>query len=162
MTWLLSFCLLFYNCYCVCVKHIMLCHCVCSSSSLSSFRFSASRVRDFGIVNRYSWFWKSLNMADWGGEFSFIQSINVKNGVRIDISIFIIPMTTELSELVHLGELTKMRLIKQLLVILSLYLYYQTAYDHQIWQDGNLPWWAAAHKFTWPLGHVILRDHLIN
>ena len=27
-----------------------------------------------------------------------------------------------------------------------LHLYYQSAYGHQIWQDGNLPWWVPTHK----------------
>ena len=59
--------------FCVCVKRIMLCNCLCSSSC-----FSASRVWNFGVVNRYSWFWNSVNMVNWGGEFSFFQGIHVK------------------------------------------------------------------------------------
>ena len=47
------------NVFCVCVKretHSTL-NCLCSySSCCPSSRFSASRIRDFGIVNRYSWF----------------------------------------------------------------------------------------------------------
>ena len=27
-----------------------------------------------------------------------------------------------------------------------LYLYYKSAYGHQTWQDGNLPWRAPNHK----------------
>ena len=33
----------------------------------------------------------------------------------------------------------------------TLYLHYQSAYGHQTWQDGNLPWWVPAHKVTWTL-----------
>ena len=29
-----------------------------------------------------------------------------------------------------------------------------TFYDHQTWQDGDLPWWAP-HKVTWPFEHSI-------
>ena len=54
--------------YCVSMKRIILCNCLCSSS-----HFFASRVRDFGIINRYSWFWKSLKMSGRGSEFSFIH-----------------------------------------------------------------------------------------
>ena len=34
--------------------------------------------------------------------------------------------------------------------IQTLYLHYQSAYDHQTWYDGNLPWWAGAYKVTSP------------
>ena len=51
-------------------------------------------------------------MADWGGEFNFSQGIYV----RIDISISIRPMTTKFGKQVHVQDLTKMRLIKQVLV----------------------------------------------
>ena len=61
-----------YFIYCFCVKLKTLCNCLCSSSS----RFSASRVRDYWIVNRYSWFWKFVNMADLGGELSFVHGKN--------------------------------------------------------------------------------------
>ena len=44
----------------------------------------------------------------------------------------------------------------------TLYLYFQTAYDHQTWQYGNLPWWALAHKVTWPFDHLVLRDQVTN
>ena len=85
--------------YCVCVKRKTLYNCLCSSS-----RFSASRVLDFGIVNRYFWFWK--------------QGINVRTDMRTDISIPIRAMTTKFGKQVswHLGELTQIRLIKQVLL----------------------------------------------
>ena len=41
-------------------------------------------------------------------------------------------------------------------------LYYQSGYDNQIWQDGNLPKWAPTHKVTWPFDHVVLPDHMTN
>ena len=85
----------------------------------SSSRFSASRVRDFEFVNGYTWFWIPLNMAKWGGEFSFFQGIHVSIDIRIYISISLKPMT-EFSKQVHLGELAQMRLIKQVPVTSSL------------------------------------------
>ena len=62
--------------YCVCVKRKMLCNCLCCCYSSC---FSASRVWDFRIVNQYSWFWKSLNMADRSCEFSFFARYSCKN-----------------------------------------------------------------------------------
>ena len=96
---------------CVYVKRITLCNYLYSSSPSSSC-FSDSRIRDFGIVRRYSWFWKSLNMADRGGEFSFFQDIYVRTDIRIDISISIRFMTTKFGKQVHVGELTQMSLIE--------------------------------------------------
>ena len=96
---------------CVYVKRITLCNYLYSYSPSSSW-FSDSRIRDFGIVNRYSWFWKSLNMADWGGELRFFQDIYVRTDIRIDISISIRSMTTKFGKQVRVGELTQMRLIE--------------------------------------------------
>ena len=80
--------------------------------------FSASRVRDFGIVNRYPWFWQSLNMANWRDEFCFSRGFHVRVGARTDISISIRPMTTNVGNQVHLEDLTQKRLTKQVLVML--------------------------------------------
>ena len=55
-------------------------------------------------------------MANQGGEFSFSQSIRVRDDIKIDISISIWPMTINFGEQVHLQDLTQMRLIKQVLV----------------------------------------------
>ena len=33
----------------------------------------------------------------------------------------------------------------------SWYFHFYMTYDHQTWQDGNLPWWAPAYKHTWTL-----------
>ena len=33
----------------------------------------------FGILNRCSWFWKSLNIVDWGDEFNFFWRDSSKN-----------------------------------------------------------------------------------
>ena len=71
----------------------VLCNFLCSSSS----RFSANHVWDLGMVNRYSWFWKSFNMLDRCSEFSFFQDIYVRTDIRIDISIAIRPITTQLA-----------------------------------------------------------------
>ena len=35
-------------------------------------------------------------------------------------------------------------------------LHYHSAYGYQTWQDSNLPWWASAHKVTWPFDHMVL------
>ena len=43
-----------------------------------------------------------------------------------------------------------------------LYLPYQSAYDHQTWQNYNLLWWAPTYKVTWAFDHVVLRDLEIN
>ena len=51
-------------------------------------------------------------MADQGGEFSFHVVIDI----RIDNSISIRPMITKFGRQVHLQHLTRMRLIKQVLV----------------------------------------------
>ena len=80
--------------------------------------FSASRVRDFGIVNRYPWFWQSFNMANWRNEFCFFRGIHVRVDARTDISISIRPMTTNVGNQVHLEDLTQKRLTKQVLVML--------------------------------------------
>ena len=58
-------------------------------------------------------------MADWGGELSFFQDIHVRTDIRIDISISIRPMASKFGKEVHLGELTQMRLIKQVLLTWS-------------------------------------------
>ena len=89
------------------------CNCLCSTSSLSSFAcYSVSRIRNFGIVNWYSWFRKSVNMADQGGALSFFQSIHARTDITIDIFISIRPMTAKFGKQVHVGELTQMKLIK--------------------------------------------------
>ena len=58
-----------------------------NSTSPSSSRFSTRRVWDFGDVNWYSWFEKSLNRPDWGGELSFFHGIHVRTDIKIDISL---------------------------------------------------------------------------
>ena len=50
---------------------------------------SASRSLDFGIAIRCSWSWKSLNMADWGGDF--LWGVHARIHIRGDISIISIP-----------------------------------------------------------------------
>ena len=63
----------------------------CPCPSPSSSYFSATCVRDFGIVNQYFWFWKSFNMVDQGNEFRFSRGIHVRIDIRSNISISIIP-----------------------------------------------------------------------
>ena len=55
-------------------------------------------------------------MADWDGEFIFFQGIQIRTNIIIDISMSIRPMTTKFGKKVHLQDLTKMKLIKQVLV----------------------------------------------
>ena len=99
------------------MKSVSLCNCLCSSSlSLSSF--SASRIRNLGIVIRYTWNCKSPNMGNRGGEFSFFQEIHVRIDIRIDISYSMRLMITKFDKEVHIDTIwLKMRLIKQMLVM---------------------------------------------
>ena len=134
---------------CVCVKFLTLCDCLCSSS-----RFSATYVHNIEIVNQCSWFWKSLSMADWGCGLSFFhfhfhkfydhQIWQAGPSRRVDSS-----ETNQAGA----DACDKLK---------TLYLHYQSAYDHHTWQDSNLPWWAPAHKVTWPFDHVVLQDYVIN
>ena len=41
-------------------------------------------------------------MANWSGEFSFLQGINVKIDIRIDIAMSIRPMITKFGKQVYL------------------------------------------------------------
>ena len=43
-----------------------------------------------------------------------------------------------------------------------LYLQYRSAYGHQIWEVGNLPWGTPTLKVTWSFNHAILVDHVAN
>ena len=153
-------------CYCVGKKHIMLCNCL-RSSSCSCCCFSTSRVRDFGIVNWYSWCWKPYNIADWRGEFNLFQDAHVRIDKRINISVFIGPMTTKFGKQVHLdSNETNQAGVSDVITSRSreklkpLYLY-QNAYN-QTWQDGNWPWGAPTLKITRPFDHVVWRDHVTN
>ena len=58
-------------------------------------------------------------MVDRGGEFSFFRGIYVRTDILIDISISMKPRTTKSDKQLHLGELTQMKLIKQVLVLSS-------------------------------------------
>ena len=81
-----------YN-FCIWLKRITLCNCLCSSSCLSN-----SHVLILGTVNRYFWSRKSLNIADESGEFS----THVRIDIRIDISISsITPMTIKFPRQVY-------------------------------------------------------------
>ena len=41
-----------------------------------------------------------------------------------------------------------------------LYLHYHNAYEHQIWQGGDLPWGAPTYKVIWPFDHMVLQDYV--
>ena len=43
-----------------------------------------------------------------------------------------------------------------------IYLYYQSAYGHQTWQDGNLTWRAPTHKVKQRLDHMVLQVHVTS
>ena len=50
-------------------------------------------------------------------------------------------MITKFGKQLHLQDVAQMDFIKsKSLVKLKTYLDYQSAYGHQTWQDGNLPW----------------------
>ena len=141
--------------YYVCVKRIKLCNCLCSSC------FSASHLRDFGIVNRCSRFWKFLNMADLGVQlfprysckkwyknwhFDFYKTY----GNQI--------WQADMSRGVDSSEGSQMRLIKRVLVTSRSryklkHLHYHKVYGHNTWQDVNWPW-TPTHNIPVSLGHV--------
>ena len=56
-------------------------------------------------------------MKNQGAEFSIFQGTHVRFGIRINISIFSIPMITRFCKQVHLQDLIQMRLIKQIQVM---------------------------------------------
>ena len=58
-------------------------------------------------------------MAGRGVEFRFLRDNHVRIDIKIDISISIRPMTTKFGKQLHLEELTKIRLIKQVLLMSS-------------------------------------------
>ena len=62
---------------------------------------------------------KILKMVDQSGGCNFFQSIHARTDVRNDISNSIRTLTTKFGKHVHQGELTQMRLIKQVVVMLS-------------------------------------------
>ena len=139
-------------------------------NSVPSSFFSSNRVRDFGIVNRHSWFWKSFNMENRVGRFRFLPDIYLITDIIIDISISMRRMTTKFGNQVHAVELTQMRLTKQVLVITSrsrkelrtLYPHYQNAYAHQTRQNGNIIWWDPTLKLKLFIGQLVLKYHLTN
>ena len=42
------------------------------------------------------------------------------------------------------------------------YLYYQSIYGNQTWQDGNLTWRDPTHNIKWPFDYVVLLYHVTN
>ena len=100
-------------------------------------------------------------MVDRDGEFSFFLDIHVRIDIRIDISFFLRPYDLQIwqagtstgfdSNQAGAVDVITSRSHDKLK---TLYLYYQSAYGYQTWQDGNLPWWVPAHKFKWPFDYV--------
>ena len=70
--------------FCFCLKSISFAIAIIPSSSSFSQLFL-----NFGIVNWYSWFSKSLNMAERGDEFNFLRDIHIRIDIRADNSISI-------------------------------------------------------------------------
>ena len=48
-------------------------------------------------------------MADWGSEFSFLESINIRTDIGIDNPISIRPMAAKFGKQLHLEEWNQMR-----------------------------------------------------
>ena len=127
---------------------------LCSSSS----RFSATRVREFGILNPYFWFWKSLSMAKRDSKVSFFRGNHVKIGIRIDISISIRSLTPNVAiRYVHLEELTQRRLIKKVLVTPSRQ--YHVTNKNNISPLRGCLWLPTLAGW---FDHLVLRDHVTN
>ena len=109
-------------------------------------------------------------MANRDGQFSFFQGIHVKIDIRTDACISIRPLSPNLARRYiykifdsnetnqgGAGDIITSRSRDK-----QKYLHYQSAYGHQTWEDGNLPWWAPAYKIRWPFDHLVLGDHLTN
>ena len=132
---------------CVCVKRITLGSCL---------YFSASRVEDFRIVNRYSWFWKSLNMADRGCGFSFCWGFHKIYDHQIRQADT--PRAVDSNETNQAGaDGVIMSRSRDKLKTL-----YSTTRKPISTKLGNLPWWTPAHKVTLPFDHVAVESHLTN
>ena len=149
--------------YCVCVKGITLYRCLCSSAYCCCF--SASHVRDFGIVNCYSWARKSLDMADRGGHFSFFSRYSCKNWYlhfhkTCDHQIWQAGTSRGVdsndTNSAGAGDVSTPWSRDKL----KAYLHYQSSHSHQTWHNGSLPWWTFAHKVTWLFHHIVLQDKL--
>ena len=85
-----------------------LCSCLCSSSSSSPSVFyqpcpGLPNCKSVPLILK-------ISQYDWGDKFSFFQGIQVRTDIRIDISIFIRPITTKFGKQVYHRELTQMRL----------------------------------------------------
>ena len=107
-----------------------------SSSCCSCF--SATRVQVFGIVNRYSWFWKSYNLTDPADAFSFFQGTHV----------LITTMNTRFGKWVHLKDLTQFRLINQVLRRQHVKITWQTKtiifqLPESPWPQSLAVWWLT-------------------
>ena len=102
--------------YCVCVKRITFCNCLCSSPWRYSSHVSASCIRNFRIVNRYSWFKKYRNMADRDCEFSFLKRYPFKNWYK--------NYQAGANDVITSRSCDKLK---------TWYLHYLRAYGHQIW-----------------------------
>ena len=74
------------------MKETKLCSCLCSSS-LSSSRFSASCVQNFGKL--VFLILKTLRRVDQSIELTFSEYIHVGIDIRIDISISTKPINTK-------------------------------------------------------------------
>ena len=55
--------------------------------------------------------------------------------------------------------LWSLRLVRSHDKLKPLYLQCNNAYDHQAWQDGDLPCGVLIVIVTWPINYVVLLDH---
>ena len=87
-------------------------------------------------------------MAGRSGDFRFFQGIHVRTDISIDISISIADTSTGVDSNVTnqagAGNVTTSRSREKL----KSYLHYQRSYQHQPWQDRNLPRLAPTQKVT--------------
>ena len=98
------------------------------------------------------WWAPAYKVASWPFDYVVLQDHVTKQNHYI--STIRVPMATKLGRMVtHLDELAPTKSHHLLITwfcdkLKPLYLLYHSAYDPQIWQDGNLHWWSSAHKVT--------------
>ena len=139
-------------CYCVCLKHNPLCNCLCSSSFLPA----VSGTSKFKLVFLILKIWKCGGLKSWAQHFPrYSCKIWYKNWYlhfckTYDHQIWQAGTSAgfDSNETYQAGAGDKSDILK------ILHFLYQSAYGHQTWKDGNLDWWAPAHKVKWPFDHV--------
>ena len=135
--------------YCICVKRKTLCNYLCSSS------FSVSRTWDFGIVNQYSWFQKSCNMTDRGGELNFLKNWYKDRFLYFDKTYDHRILQTDTS-IVFNSNMTNQAGAGDVIMsrsrgkLKTLYLYYQSVMATKVtYLDGPVPIKSHDSLITW-------------